>query len=86
MKPPPDLNDETAMIQRGRASALFSARKEAIEILRDAFTALQSGGEFGQALALNARIARDAADRLVTLAAMWDEVGHSAGQGQREKS
>ena len=61
------------MLKRGRVSALFSARKEAIEILRDAHTALQVG-EFGPALALNARIALDAADRLLTLAAMWDEV------------
>lgn len=76
MKPPPDLADEAAMLRRGRSSALFSARKEAIDILRDAHTALQSG-EFGPALALNARIARNAADRLLTLAAMWDEmVGH----------
>lgn len=73
MKPPPNLADEGAMLKRGRASALFSARKEAIEILRDAHTALQVG-EFGPALALNARIAMDAADRLLTLAAMWDEL------------
>jgi hypothetical protein len=74
MKPPPDLNDEAAMLKRGRVSALYSARKEAIELLRDAFTAMQQGGgEFGPALALNARIARDAADRLLTLAAMWHE-------------
>lgn len=65
------------MIKRGRASVLFSARKEAIEILRDAHTALQTG-EFGPALALHARIARDAADRLLTLAAMWDETTSTA--------
>jgi len=74
MKPPPDLNDEAAMIKRGRASALFSARKDAIETLRDAFTALQSGPEFGPQLAANAEVAKSVADRLITLAAMWDEV------------
>lgn len=74
MKPPPDLNDEAEMLRRGRASYLYSARKEAIELLRDSLTALQSGGEWGPALAVNARIAKDAADRLITLAAMWAEI------------
>lgn len=73
MKPPPDLNDEAAMLKRGRASALYSARKDALELLRDSFTAMQGDGEFGPALALNARIARDAAERLITLSVMWDE-------------
>ena len=73
MKPPPDLSNEADMLKRGRVSAMYSARKEALEILRDSFTAMQQGGDWAP-LAVNARIARDAADRLVTLAAMWDEV------------
>lgn len=73
MKPPPDLNNEADMIKRGRVSALYSARKDALVILRDAFTSMQQGDDWAP-LAINARIARDAADRLLTLAAMWDEV------------
>lgn len=80
MKPPPDLADEAAMLKRGRMSALRAARKDAIVILRDAYTAMQSDGEWG-AMATNARIARDAADRLITLSAMWDELaGCQAGR------
>ena len=73
MKPPPDLSDEAAMLKQGRISALRAARKDAIVILRDAYTAMQGDGEWG-AMLISARVARDAADRLITLAAMWNEV------------
>lgn len=60
------------MIMRGKRSAIASARNEAVETLRDQLVAVQSA-DWGT-LADQARKARDAADRLVTLAAMWDEV------------
>lgn len=74
MKPVPDLGNEAEMMKRGRISSLYSARKEALEILRDAFTAMQSGPDFGKQLETNAQIAKDAADRLLILSAMWNEV------------
>jgi hypothetical protein len=42
MKPLPDLEDAEAMILRGRRSVLASARNDALEELRDAYTAIQS--------------------------------------------
>lgn len=72
MKPLPDLDNEAAMLKRGRLSSIASARKEAAETLRDAYTLMQSNDWAD--LAAHARVARDASDRLVTLAAMWDEV------------
>jgi hypothetical protein len=72
MKPLPDLDNEAAMLKRGRLSVIASARKDAAETLRDAYTLMQSNDWAD--LATHARVARDAADRLVTLAAMWDEV------------
>lgn len=72
MKPLPDLNNEAAMLKRGKLAAIASARKEATETLRDAYTLMQSHAWAD--LAEQARVARDAADRLITLAAMWAEV------------
>jgi hypothetical protein len=72
MKPLPNLDDEDAMLRRGRMSALLAARKEAAETLRDAHTFMQSNDWADWTT--HARVARDAADRLITLAAMWDEV------------
>ena len=72
MKPMPDLNDDTAMILRGKRSAVASARKDATESLRDAYTLMQS--DHWSDLAKQARLARDAADRLITIAALWDEL------------
>lgn len=42
MKPLPDLNDAAAMAARGRRSTLMQARKEALEMLRDEATFLNS--------------------------------------------
>jgi len=72
MRPPPNLNDEQAMLKRGRRSALGAARKEATEALRDALVAIQSAG--WDTLRDEAAAAHGAADRLMTLAAMWSEV------------
>jgi len=72
MRALPNLDDEAAMLKRGRLSVIISARKEAAETLRDAHTFMQSNDWADWAT--HARVARDAADRLITLAAMWEEV------------
>lgn len=72
MRPLPNLDDEAAMLKRGRLSAIYAARKEAAETLRDAFTLMQSNDWAD--MAAHARVAKDAADRLITLAAMLEEL------------
>jgi hypothetical protein len=72
MKPLPDLNDDEVMLLRGKRSALTAARNDAAEALRDASTRVQ--GAHWDELTVSAEQARDAAYRLLTLAAMWDEV------------
>lgn len=72
MKPLPNLNDEAALILRGKRSALSEARREATQRLRDAYTVLD-GSEW-VALEDAARVCRDYSERLMTLAAMWAEV------------
>ncbi len=72
MKPPPDLTDDELMLKRGKISTLYSARKDATECLRDAYTAMQAA-QWSE-LHTHASNAREAAERLATLAAMWDEV------------
>ena len=72
MRPLPDINDEAAMLQRGKRSALAAARTEATKGLRDAYT-MADGAEW-ELLEDAARVCRDYSDRLMTLAAMWREV------------
>lgn len=72
MKPLPNISDDAYMIQRGKMSVISTARKEAAETLRDACTLVQTA-EWSE-MPHYARAARDAAERLLTLAAMWDEV------------
>jgi hypothetical protein len=72
VKPPPDLTDDELMLKRGKIRTLYSARKDATECLRDAYTAMQSAP--WPDLHTHASNAREAAERLATLAAMWDEV------------
>ncbi len=72
MKALPNLNDEAAMLLRGKRSALGSARNDATESLRDAYNAAQSAD--WPELHKMATHCRDCADRLITLAAMWAEV------------
>ena len=72
MRPLPDINNEAAMLERGRRSALGSARNEAAEALRDACTLVQSSQWDELEEAASSAIA--AAERLKTLAAMWAEV------------
>ena len=42
MKPLPNIDDEAAMLLRGKRSALAAARNDAEASLRDAYTLLQS--------------------------------------------
>jgi hypothetical protein len=72
VKPPPDLTDDELMLKRGKIRTLYSARKDATECLRDAYTAMQAAP--WSELHTHASNAREAAERLATLAAMWDEV------------
>jgi hypothetical protein len=72
MKPLPNINDEPAMLLRGKRSLIASARNEAAEALRDATVLVQSAD--WPDLARHADIAAMAADRLKTLAAMWEEL------------
>ena len=72
MKPLPNINDEAAMLERGKRSVLGSSRNEAAEALRDACTLVQSAD--WRELHIAASKAQDAAERLMTLAAMWDEL------------
>jgi hypothetical protein len=68
MRALPDIADAEAMRKRGVASALWSARTDAIGCLRDAYTAMQAADWIE--LQQHASIARDAADRLMKLADM----------------
>jgi len=72
MKPLPNINDEAAMLARGKRSAMHAARIDAAEALRDANTLVQ-GAEWHE-LQSAAEKARSAAERLLTLAAMWQEL------------
>ena len=72
MKPLPRLDDEPAMLLRGRRSVLGSARNEAAEALRDAVVHVQSADWQGLREAVD-KLA-EPAERLRTLAAMWGEL------------
>jgi hypothetical protein len=72
MKPLPNINDEAAMLERGKRSALASARNDAAEALRDACTAVQSAN--WNELQAVAELAVAASARLLTLSAMWTEL------------
>lgn len=72
MKPLPNINDEPAMLLKGKRSALSSARNDATEALRDALTAVNSAD--WRELYAKAGDAQDAAERLMTIAAMWGEL------------
>ena len=69
MKTIPRLDDDAAMIKRGRQSALGSARNDAAQSLRDA--AVHAQGADWAALPTIADDAIAAAERLKTLALMW---------------
>jgi len=70
MKPLPDVNDEAAMLLRGKRSAIGAARKEAVETLRDMLTFMQSD----QWNRSHVEAASKATERLLTLQAMWEEL------------
>ena len=72
MKPLPNLDDEQAMLQRGRRSALAAARSDAMIELRDAYTALDcpEWAEFSRRLP---RV-KAAVLRLETVDILWGHV------------
>lgn len=72
MKPIPRIDDDAAMILRGKRSALGTARNDAAEALRDAMVAVQSATWDDLRAAVDALDAP--AERLRTLAAMWGEL------------
>ena len=72
MTPLPNLNDDTAMLLRGRRSALASARNEAAEALRDACTLIQ-GADFDEVGKLAAEV-MEIAERLRVIATKWGEL------------
>ncbi len=76
MKPLPNIADEAAMMLRGRQSALRGARADATQELRDAYT-LAQGADWHE-LRKHAEAARAAAERLLTLAALWAELDYEA--------
>ena len=72
MKPLPRLDDDAAMLLRGKRSALGSARNEAAEAARDCITRLQ-GCDWSD-IRMWADEAQAALERLKTLAAMWGDL------------
>ena len=72
MKPLPNLNDEAAMLRRGKLSALGSARNDAAETLRDACTRLQAC-DYGD-IAKHVAEADAALVRLLVIVSAWDEL------------
>ena len=72
MKPIPRIDDDAAMILRGKRSALGSARNEAAEALRDAAVGVQSADWHDLRSAVDGLT--EPAERLRTLAAMWSEL------------
>lgn len=72
MKPLPALDNEAAMLRKGRESAIWTARREAMETLRDAYTAAQSD-DWTQ-LGVSMSTVKEAAERLMLLSVMWDEL------------
>jgi hypothetical protein len=72
MKSIPNLDDEAAMILRGKRSVIASSRNEAAQCLRDASTYAQ--GADWDALPAIADQAEQAAQRLRDLAKLWGSI------------
>jgi hypothetical protein len=70
MKPLPDLQDVEAMAAIGRVSALWSARNQTLEQLRDKLTAMNSA-QFGPELEKLSTEAIALCARLNQIALMW---------------
>jgi hypothetical protein len=72
MKPLPNLDDQAAMLLRGKRSALAAARNEATIELRDAYTLMESC-EWSE---LEARLDRVqfAVQRLVVINGLWASI------------
>ena len=79
MKPLPDINDEAAMLLRGRRSALAAARSESVIALRDAYTALDGCNWDELAARINAM--RSVLDRLALVSVTWGTVNGATEEG-----
>jgi hypothetical protein len=72
MKPLPNLEDEAAMLLRGRRSALMSARNEAVEEVRNLLIAVQVHNQVD--LSDAAITLRELAQRFDALAGMEERI------------
>ncbi len=72
MKPLPNLDDEAAMLLRGRRSALAAARNEAESELRDAYT-LMTGADWTEYRPRLLKV-KEAVQRLDTIITLWEGV------------
>lgn len=72
MKPMPNIEDDAAMILRGKRSSLAAARNDAEACLRDAYTVMQ-GAEWAD---LPARLAdvQACVDRLRVVGTAWEAI------------
>lgn len=72
MKPLPDIDDSDAMMLRGKRSALYEARRETLEAMRDAYTVL-SGADWDDMQEKLSPI-KSLAQRLETILTLWDSI------------
>lgn len=72
MRPLPDIDDDAAMLMRGKRSALAAARNDAEAALRDAYTDL-SGSDWSEYRGKLLKV-KEAVQRLDTVAILWDSV------------
>lgn len=72
MKPLPNLDDEAAMLMRGRRSALAASRNEAEQELRDAYTAL-TGSDWPQYRERLLKVS-DCVARLDAVIGLWESL------------
>ena len=78
MKPLPRLDDEPAMLLRGRLSALGKARAEHMKALRDAYTALD--GCMWESIQERAKTVITITSGLEAIALLWCETTSAADQ------
>lgn len=72
LRPLPDLSDDAAMCERGRAAALRAALHEACSVLRDAVTLGQSDRDPAE-IAAYALEAKEAAQRMADVCVLMIE-------------
>lgn len=78
MKPIPRLDDEPAMLLRGRLSALGKARAEHMKALRDAYTALD--GCMWESMEDRLKPIHSLVEGLASIALLWEETTTAADE------